>query len=255
MRIARLVVLLFIALSVTAVDAQRRGAGGDVTFAVFVTDPSGKPLGDVRVHVQGPATAKGQPPFSRDTRTERGRIAFENLPAGLYRLRFEHEGFITLERELNARGAAPIDVTVTLTPAPPPPPPAAPPPPPEPAAPVIKADPVIADIPGFLEQNFVGRGPSKTSPLACATGGSVTVMQLREPLEGPAREDVDEYLYVVGGEGTIRIVGTERLLKAGVFVMVPRGVAKALVPKGRNPLMVLSIKAGEKCAQSSGPAG
>ena len=247
MRIARSVILILIVLSVATVHAQRRGAGGNVTLAVLVTDPSGTPLGDVGVHIQGPATAKGQPSFSRETRTERGRIALENLPAGLYRLRFEREGFITLERELNARGAAPIDVKVTLTPAPPPPAPAAPPPAPAPATPAIKADPVIADLPGFLEKNFVGRAPSKTSPLGCSSAGPATLLQLREPLEGAARENVDEYIYVIGGEGTIRIVGTERLLRAGVFVMIPRGVTTTLVPKGRNPLIVLSIKAGETC--------
>jgi len=74
---------------------------------------------------------------------------------------------------------------------------------------------------------------------------------LREPSDEQARDDVDEYLYVIGGEGTIRIVGAERPLKAGVFVMVPRGVARTIVPKGRNPLIVLTIKAGEKCGNKS----
>ena len=82
----------------------------------------------MKVTMQGPA--------KREARTERGRIVFEDVPAGTYRLRFDREGFISLEREVAARGGAPMDVKVTLTPAPPPPPPPeAKPAPPEPVAP------------------------------------------------------------------------------------------------------------------------
>ena len=96
---------------------QRRSVG-NAAFAIVVTDPSGAPLGDVKVTMTGPV--------SRDARTERGRIAFENLPSGNYVLRFEREGFFSLEREVVARGGAPIDVKVILTPEPPPPPPPVP---------------------------------------------------------------------------------------------------------------------------------
>ena len=51
---------------------------------------------------------------SKTARTEGGRIVFEELPAGTYRLRFEKEGYVTYERELAARGSAPIEVKVTL---------------------------------------------------------------------------------------------------------------------------------------------
>ena len=76
----------------------------------MVSDPSGAGIPDVKVTMQGPA--------NREARTERGRIVFEELPSGTYRLRFDRDGFISLEREVAARGGAPIDVKVTLTPAP-----------------------------------------------------------------------------------------------------------------------------------------
>src|SRR3990172_6169935 len=103
---SKMLVLTLILAGATAADlgAQRRGAAGNratVTFAVTVEGAD-----------------------KRSARTEAGRIAFENLKAGAYRLRFEREGFVTLERELTARGGAPTDVKVTLAPMPAPPPPA-----------------------------------------------------------------------------------------------------------------------------------
>ena len=96
------------------------------------------------------------------------------MRAGTYRLRFEHEGFITLEREVViARGAA--DVSVALNPAPAKP--VAAPPPPRPA-PV--AQPAAADAPrgraarscrlvDFIERNFIGSEPQKTRSSPAAT--------------------------------------------------------------------------------------
>jgi mannose-6-phosphate isomerase-like protein (cupin superfamily) len=230
--------VLLISIAVLAIaphaQAQRRG-GGTATLAVSVTDSSGSPIGGVLVTVEGAA--------SRQARTERGQIAFEDLPPGNYRLRFEHEQFVTLERELTARAGAPMDVKVVLTPAP------KPLPPPEPVAPPpVKAEPVTIDISAFIEKNFVGRASSKTSALACAAGGSATLVQVREPLKEDAATDVDRFLYVIAGAGNARIGAADQPLQAGVFVMIPRGVGDALSVRGRNPLVLLSIKAGGTCA-------
>jgi mannose-6-phosphate isomerase-like protein (cupin superfamily) len=217
-------------------------AGGTATFAISVTDSAGAPLDNVRVIVQGPA--------NREVRTEFGRIALENLPSGAYRLRFEREGFVTLERELAGRGGAPIDVKVTLTPAPPPPKPAAAPAPvAPPPAPAVKADPVALDILAFLEkkENYVGRTPAKNSQLGCSGGGTATLMQFNESVTEHAHADADEYLYVVAGTGTVRIGAADQPLAASVFVQIPRTMTHTLTVKGKTPLIVLSIKAGEPC--------
>src|SRR5687767_12479562 len=181
--------------SVAGLEAQRRGAGGAVTLAIAVADPDGKPIPAVVVLVEGAATRKA--------RTEGGRIALENLPAGNYRLRFEREGFLTLERELAARGGAPIDVKVTLRPTPPPPAaPPAPAPAPEPAKPTVNANPAIVDIPALVDKNWVGRNPSKTLQLSCGTDGLTSVIQLNEALMPHAHADSDELFYVVAGDGS-----------------------------------------------------
>jgi mannose-6-phosphate isomerase-like protein (cupin superfamily) len=215
---------------------------GSSTFAVLVSDPAGAPIGGVKVTVEGPA--------QRMATTERGRIAFENLPAGTYRFRFERAGFVTLEREIAARGSVPIDVKVTLTPAPePPPPPPAPepvaPPPPPPAADVA---PLTIDLPAFIEKNYIGREPQKTSSLACGSNATATLLQLHGALAEHTHAEWDEFLYVIAGQGTARITARDQPLSAGVFVMVPRGAAHTLTASGRNPLVMLSIRPGDRCA-------
>ncbi len=224
-----------------AAAAQRR-SGGPATLVIMVTDASGAGVGDVRVGLDGPAAREG--------RTEQGRLVFENIPSGSYRVTFQREGFVTLEREVAAKGGAPIDVKVTLDRVPPPKPP---PPPLKPVEPVIEASPVAIDVPTFIEKNFVGRAAGKTSLLACAAGGEATLIQVRQPLAEHVHAGADEYLYVIAGEGTGRIGASDEPLHAGIFLLVPRGVRHTLISSGRSsPLVVISVKAGEKCAPAVG---
>jgi hypothetical protein len=243
MRQVSLLAAVIIALAGLQAHAQRRSVGS-AAFAVMVTDNAGAPIGDVRVILEGPA--------AREARTEQGRIAFENLPSGTYHVRFEREGFLPLERDVVARGGAPVDVKVTLEREPPPPPKIEPvvevPPPP-----VVEAEPVSIDLPSFIEKNFVGRAAGKSSPLACAAGGDATLLQLREPLAEHTHAAADEYLYVIAGNGVGHAGNAQPVsLQAGVFMLVPRGVRHSLAVSGRSPLVVISVKAGEKCAPPSG---
>ena len=233
------VVLLMMIAFAVPLDAQRRGAGGgggSVTFAVAVTDPSGAPVPDVKVTLTGAA--------ERTTRTEGGRIVFEGLPPGAYRFRFEKDGFVTLERELAGRGGAPIDVKVTLSPAPPPPPPAPVAPPPEH---VVDAKPVALDMPAFIEKNYVGRAAGKTTPLACSTGGTATLLQINEPVAEHTHADADEFIYVIAGQGTARLGDRQEALGPGVFMLIPRGAAHSFTAGPKKPLVLISTRAGEKC--------
>ena len=232
-------VLLLAAAGALSANAQQRASGGALaTLAISVTDASGTPLSGVRVSVEGPT--------SRQTRTERGRVAIEELPPGTYKLRFDLDGYVPFERDLIARGAKPIDVKVTLTALPKPPAaPAAPPPPPKPE--ILKVSPESIDIPSFYEKNRAGGGASKSTPLTCATAGTAVLLQMREPLEEHAHGDADEFAYVVAGEGTARVGGTDHRLQGGVLVMIPRTIPHSFNVRGRNPLVVMSIKAGMPC--------
>jgi mannose-6-phosphate isomerase-like protein (cupin superfamily) len=232
------------ALGVSVGAQQRRGAkpAGSVTFAIVVTDPSGAPVPNVTVTLQGPE--------QRTVRTEGNRIALENLPAGAYRLRFEREGFTPLERELTARGAAPIDVKVTLTPLPPPPPPPAPPMPAEKpkATSGVGGKASSADLLAVIDKEFVGRKAGKTTPLACGGAGAATLIQINDPVADHAHADSDEFLYVIAGEGAASVEGVAQKLRAGMLLFVPRGVTHRFSQSGRNPLIILSTRAGEGCS-------
>src|SRR5262245_55585199 len=98
------------------------GSGG-VTAMLFITDPSGKAIENVTVHVMGPVDREVQSPSIGATRVEGPR-------AGTYRVRFTHEDFITFEKEISWRaGTAAPEIAITLNPAPA----VAAPPPPSPA--------------------------------------------------------------------------------------------------------------------------
>src|SRR5689334_8978420 len=78
------------------------------TLNVQVTDKSGNGLADVAVAASGPIDRAGRT-------TADGKLAFSSMRAGTYRLRFEHEGFITLERDVVVASRV-ADVSVALNP-------------------------------------------------------------------------------------------------------------------------------------------
>jgi len=221
----------------TNAQTQRRG-GGSATLAVVLTDPAGAPISNALVTVQGAA--------ERSARTEQGRIVFEGVPSGNYRLRFERDAFVTLERELVARAGAPTEVKAMLNPAAPVKPlPCVELPKPVTAAAVVS--PAAIDLLGFIEKNYVGKEAGKTSPISCTPGGTASLIQVREPLDAPAHADADEFLYVIAGMGTVRIGQRVEMLQSGVLMLVPRTMPHVLTARGRNPLVVLSVRAGERC--------
>jgi mannose-6-phosphate isomerase-like protein (cupin superfamily) len=236
-------ILVLILGTTLPLGAQRRGAGaggGTVTFAIVVSDPAGAPIPGVKIELTGPA--------ERTTRTEGGRAVFEGIPAGAYRMRFDREGFVPLERELTGRGGAPIDVKVTLTPAPPPP---APPAPVELPAPPpqhqVDAKLVVLDMPAFIEKNYVGRSPGKLTPMGCSTGGTATLVQINEPVAEHTHADADEFIYVIAGQGSASLAGRQEPLGPAVFLMIPRGMPHALTAT-KKPLVLISTRAGDTCA-------
>lgn len=219
-------------------QAPRRPQTGPVTFAIFVSDASGTPLGGVSVTVDGPA--------KRQATTEAGRIALEDLPTGSYHFTFEREGFYRAEKEVTAKGRAPIDVKVTMT-ARPKPVAALPPPPPEPTAPPT-SNPVVLDLPSVIEKNYVGRAAGKTLSLACSAGGTSTLIQINQPLQEHAHADADEFIYVIAGDGTAHVGGRDQRLHPGFLLVVPRQTPHSFTVNGHSPLVMLSTRAGEKCA-------
>jgi hypothetical protein len=204
----------------------------------------GKTLPEVWVKAIGPVEREGPTVAS-------GNVMFSNVNAGSYRLRFEHEGFVTLEREFTITPGRPLKASVSLNAAPPPPPPPkveAPSPPPTPTpAPLGDYRSVSVDIPDFFEKNYIGSAQVKRSPVACTASTASMLVQLKEPIAEHTHGDADELIYVVGGEGTHKVGGREYPLSSGVFTVVPRGVSHSIVRRGRLPLVFISTLSGPPC--------
>jgi hypothetical protein len=224
---------------------------------VIVRDRSGTPLSDVRVTVSG---AAGQ-----DIVTDAaGTASLGMLRDGSYRLRLEHDGFITLERDVTIRATQPSTFEVALNFSPPAPSAPAPPPsePPTPAEPVVvtvltprlsavpSGPPVFVKLPDFLDKNYIGREPIKESVLACLADSTTRMLQLHEAISEHTHAEMDEVLYIVAGEGTIRARGESSTVSAGALSVIPHGVPHAIERRGRNPLMVLSMLSGAPCPAS-----
>jgi mannose-6-phosphate isomerase-like protein (cupin superfamily) len=226
--------------------ARRPVAPAVATSLVFkVTDSVGTPLPDVRVATLAPVARDGV--TSRD-----GSLLFTNMRAGTYRVRFTRDGSITLERDIVVRNGESLVIDVSLNAAP------APPKAPEPVKPTQTetpkalpppGEPKVTAVPLFLEKNFINRDPRKDSPLGCTPTGTATLHQLREAWLNHSNTDADEWIYVVAGEGTIRIGTNDQRVTAGTFTLIPRTITHALLPSGRNPFIVISVLSGPPCIE------
>lgn len=222
--------------------SQARRSAPRPAVTVLVTDMGGKPLQGVSVRASGPV--------EREAATDAdGTVTLANLSAGSYRLRFEHDEYVTLEREVTVQTRA-LKTTAALSAAPPPPPPPKPDPvptpvPSTPGAP--PAQPTTIDIIDFIENNYVGSAPWLKSLVGCMPTATAYVLQLKEPLAEHGHSEGDEMIYVVAGNGVHRIAGRETPLAAGTFVVVPRGIPHSVQRRGSTPIMLLSIVSGAPC--------
>jgi quercetin dioxygenase-like cupin family protein len=103
-------------------------------------------------------------------------------------------------------------------------------------------------VPDLAERLLGGRDPVRTVSIGCSGLSNAQLVVVRETQQVPVRNDADEMLYVVAGEATLQLAGKEQAIAAGWFSVVPRGMAHALMRKGRNPTILLSIVGGHPCA-------
>jgi mannose-6-phosphate isomerase-like protein (cupin superfamily) len=230
--------------SLSAQTAASRATGKPAAITIQVTDTLGAPLADATVTITGPVAREG-------VTAADGSLRVTNMRAGSYRLRFAREGSITLERDLTLRAGESPTVDVALSSASvrsatadKPGAPLAP------LAPSLgpPGDPKVTPVPLFLEKNFIGgREGRKDSLLGCTPTGTATLHQLRDSWLGHTHDDAEEWIYVVAGEGALRIGETNQRLQAGTFSLVPHTMPHALIPQGRNPLIIISVLSGPRC--------
>jgi mannose-6-phosphate isomerase-like protein (cupin superfamily) len=174
------------------------------------------------------------------------------MRGGEYRLRFAHPRFVLLERDITMRAGAPLSIDVMLSKAENEPEPEAPSsPPPAPAAVNAPAgEPKSVAVVDFVERNFIsGRDPLKEDQLGCTASAKTSLVQVRDPLPERALADTDEVIYVVAGEGTLRLGNRDVSLSATTMAVVPRGTARGVTRKGRNPLIFVSVLSGPPCTR------
>lgn len=226
--------------------AARPRQASPSTLAVKITDSFGAPLADIRITASGPVSRSGV----SDTN---GDVRFASMRPGTYRLRFESEKVVTLEREVTTT-SQPTNIEVSLSAAPPPPPPP-PAPKPEPAptptgANVTPPEPRTVSIPEFAERNLIGsREPSKRTLVACGGNSATDLVQIREPLKDQLHAGADALVYVVGGEGLLVLGSQEVPLRAGTFSVVPRGMTYTLQRRGRGGLILLVTLTDTPCGK------
>jgi len=216
---------------------------------LFVTDPSGRNIEGVTVTLMGPV--------DREVKTPGGTgVRVPNLRAGTYRARFQHPDFYTFEKEITVRAGSAAEMAVTLNAAPPPP---APPPAPTPVVAPTPVNPKLpppgspktVSLPDYIEKNFIsGREPQKQTEIGCSGFEQALLWQVREPWNGRQHDTADGMLYVVGGDGRLKLGEREFTVAPGAFIVVPRGTEYSLSRSGRNPLIVLAILAGVPCASN-----
>lgn len=225
----------------------RPASGATTTALLFITDPGGAPIEGATVTVTGPVDREATSPSSGPTR-------IQGLRAGSYRVRFTHEDYITFEKEISWRaGTAAPEMAVTLNPAPEPPPPPPPPPAPkpEPAEPKLPPPGTPKTLPliDYIERNLIsGREPQKENLIGCSGVGQALLWQVRDPWTGRQHESADVTVYVIAGEGTLRLGDRDVSVTNGSLAVVPRGTSYGFTRRGRNPLIVLAVLSGAPCA-------
>ena len=217
-----------------------------VVLTITVNDAAGAPIADVKVTAVGPLEREG-------ITTAAGQVRLLGIRAGTYRLRFERDGFHTFEKEVTWRVGTPAPTAeATLT--------AAPPPPPLPEAPKVEAPrAAVPDLPAgkattmslldHIERNFISnKEPQKASLVGCSGGAQSWLWQVRDPWQNRKHDDADLMLYVVGGDGTLRMDNRDIQVAAGSFAVIPRAATYGFTRRGRNPLIMLATLSGPACA-------
>jgi mannose-6-phosphate isomerase-like protein (cupin superfamily) len=84
--------------------------------------------------------------------------------------------------------------------------------------------------------------------LGCLADSTTRLLQLHDAIAEHAHAEMDEMLYVVAGEGTIRLRNDSSDIAPGSLSILPRGLPHAIDRRVKNPLILLSILSGGPCA-------
>jgi hypothetical protein len=232
--------------------AQPAAQGRAVNVAVKVTDGVGLGLSGVRVIVNGPVTRDGQTVAD-------GSFRALGLKPGAYRFRFEHEQFVTLERDVTVRGGQPTDVDVMLTRAPEPEKPKEPEPAPAPTPEVRASAPLPAatfHVADYLEKEYLKSGPNRIRSIACSSSDAVSVVQTTSSYASAAGER-QLVAVAIAGQGRVSIGGRTSSMdsRSGTTVVVPANAGFEATREGKSTLVFVLVELGGSCEGSDAQGG
>ena len=216
------------------------------SLALTIAGENGVPLSGANVRLSGATTDRA------GTSGADGIVTLVNLPPGTYRARITRDSYVTLEKEVTIRPGIRLTTEAVVTAAPPPPPP--PPPPPAPAAPQTKTTlkagspsySSIIDLAAQMEKALRDT-PTVERELGCSGASASRLIMTRENITMHTHADADEMVYVVAGEATLTVADKDQPVQAAWFAVVPRGTSHSFTRRGRNPLLVLSVRSGPAC--------
>lgn len=242
-----LALALFMLAAATPNARQAAATAKPGSLALTVAGENGVPLSGANVRVAGATNDRV------GTSGADGLVTLVNLPPGTYRARITRDGYVTLEKEVAIRAGARLTTEAVLTAAPPPPAPPPPPPPvaaaPPPASTLKPGKPTLTFVVDQIPQmdKELRNSPTVERDLGCSGATASRLIMTRENMAVHTHSDADEMLYIVAGEGTLTVGDRDQSVEAGWYSVVPRGTSHSLTRRGRNALLVLSVRSGPAC--------
>ncbi|HEX5070197.1 MAG TPA: carboxypeptidase regulatory-like domain-containing protein [Vicinamibacterales bacterium] len=216
---------------------------GSITLTV--ANEQGQPLADATVSIRGSVDRGG-------VSGSDGVVTLQNLPPGTYRARITRADYFTLDKEVTVKAGAKATAEAVLSLAPPPPPPPAPPPAPtetKPAVPAGKPGSIaVLSLVDLIDQMRKDPEPVVDRDLGCAYAARSRLIVAKANVASHQHADVDEFLYVVYGDGTLTVGDKAVPLTAGSFALAPRGVSHAITKKGSKEIVLLVVQSGMPCS-------
>lgn len=224
-----------------ASTAARPGA-----IVLTILNEKGEPLSGASVSVRGAVDRAG-------TSGPDGTVTLQNIPVGTVRCRITRDSYVTLEKEIVVKTAARSNAEAVLTAAPPaPPPPPMPTPTPEarPAAPMGEpGSPASSNIATMADQMLNDSQPSGQRVLGCSGVVKSMLLVAKDNTVFRGQTDVDEIIYVLGGDATLTIGDKDQNIGSGWFGLAPRGVQHSVTRRGRTPIALFVVQSGKPCGK------
>jgi len=99
----------------------------------------------------------------------------------------------------------------------------------------------------LITEMLKDKEPVVDRDLGCAYGAGSKLIVAKTSIASHQHADVDEFIYVIGGEGTLTVGDKVMPLILGGFALAPRGVSHAVTKKGAKEVVLYIVQSGKPC--------